>query len=97
MNKNQFRHLIKEEMVNLFLNEMANFYKLKDDSSEAKEAISMAKAKTKPNSKLWDALDSLEKKGEVDLIKLAYENDIDVSSYNNPQTSLLLMGILRIF
>ena len=90
MKRNQFRHLIKEEMVNIFLNEMANYYKLKDNSSEAKKAVSMAKAKVKSDTKLWNALDTLEKEGEVDLIKLAYENDIDVSSYNNPQNRQVL-------
>ena len=90
MNRTLLRHLIKEEMVNLFLNEMATFYKLKDDSDETKKAVSSAKSKTRPESRIWKLLDTLEKEGEVDLVAKAESEDIDISSYNNPANRKVL-------
>ena len=62
---------------------MASYYKIKGDPDEAKQAIEKVKSQLKPGI-LFNALDILEKEGEVDLPKLAHERGVDPAGYAHP-------------
>ena len=68
------------------LNEMATFYKTKGDKGAAKAALKKAKEKYKVGTALYNTLDTLEKKGEIDYKALSKETGKDVASYNNPKS-----------
>jgi hypothetical protein len=65
---------------------MATFYKTKGDKGAAKEALKKAKEKYKVGTALYNTLDTLEKKGEIDYKALSKETGKDVASYNNPKS-----------
>jgi hypothetical protein len=75
---------------NEVLDEMASFYKVTDDSPEAKEAIAAKKAKFRPGSAMYNTLDTLEKEGEVDYKALAKETGKDIATWNNPKSREVL-------
>ena len=78
---------VSEGMVNeMAVNEMATFYKVKGDKAEAKKAIKQEKEKYKEGSALYNTLDTLEKKGEIDYKELAKKTGKDVATYNNPKS-----------
>jgi len=68
------------------VNEMATFYKVKGDKAEAKKAIKQEKEKYKEGSALYNTLDTLEKKGEIDYKELSKKTGKDVATYNNPKS-----------
>ena len=68
------------------VNEMATFYKVKGDKAEAKAALKKEKEKYKEGTALYNTLDTLEKKGEIDYKELSKETGKDVASYNNPKS-----------
>ena len=73
------------------INEMATFYKTKGDKGAAKAALKKAKEKYKVGTALYNTLDTLEKKGEIDYKALSKETGKDVASYNNPKS----IGVLE--
>ena len=75
---------------NEVLDEMASFYKVTDDSPEAKEAIAAKKANFRPGSAMYNTLDALEKEGEVDYKALAKETGKDIATWNNPKSREVL-------
>ena len=78
---------VMEGMVNeMAVNEMATFYKVKGDKAEAKKAIKQEKEKYKEGSALYNTLDTLEKKGEIDYKELSKKTGKDVATYNNPKS-----------
>jgi len=78
---------VSEGMVNeMAVNEMATFYKVKGDKAEAKKAIKQEKEKYREGTALYNTLDTLEKKGEIDYKALSKETGKDVASYNNPKS-----------
>ena len=78
---------VSEGMINeMAVNEMATFYKVKGDKAEAKKAIKQEKEKYKEGSALYNTLDTLEKKGEIDYKELAKKTGKDVATYNNPKS-----------
>jgi hypothetical protein len=79
------------------LEEMASFYKLTDDSPEAKAAIVAAKEKFKPGTTLYNTLDTLEKTGEVDYKALAKQTGKDIATFNNPKSRGVLEKDLAAF
>ena len=71
------------------LNEMASFYKIKDDVNQenAKKAIEIVRDKvTSKGTSLYALLDTLASEGEVDLKQLAKETGKDIATWNNPKT-----------
>lgn len=62
---------------------MASYYKFKGDPEEARQAVHDVKEKLKPGI-LKDALDKLEKDGEIDLPALADERNVDPAVYAHP-------------
>jgi hypothetical protein len=79
------------------LEEMASFYKVTDDSPEAKAAIVAAKEKYKPGSALYNTLDTLEKTGEIDYKALSKETGKDIATWNNPKSREVLEKDLAAF
>ena len=79
------------------LEEMASFYKLTDDSPEAKAAIVAAKEKYKPGTTLYNTLDTLEKTGEIDYKELAKSTGKDMATFNNPKSREVLEKELAAF
>ena len=79
------------------LEEMASFYKLTDDSPEAKAAIAAEKEKYKPGSALYNTLDTLEKTGEIDYKALSKETGKDIATFNNPKSRGVLEKDLAAF
>ena len=79
------------------LQEMASFYKLTDNSPEAKSAIQAAKEKFKPGTTLYNTLDTLEKKGEIDYKELAKQTGKDMATFNNPKSRGVLEKDLASF
>ena len=75
---------------NEVLDEMASFYKVTDDSPEAKAAIAAKKEKFRPGSAIYNTLDALEKEGEVDYKALAKETGKDIATWNNPKSREVL-------
>jgi hypothetical protein len=75
---------------NEVLDEMASFYKVTDDSPEAKAAIADKKEKFRPGSAIYNTLDALEKTGEVDYKALAKETGKDIATWNNPKSREVL-------
>ena len=75
---------------NEVLDEMASFYKVTDDSPEAKAAIAAKKEKFRPGSAIYNTLDALEKTGEVDYKALAKETGKDIATWNNPKSREVL-------
>ena len=75
---------------NEVLDEMASFYKVTDDSPEAKAAIAAKKEKFRPGSAIYNTLDTLEKEGEVDYKALAKETGKDIATWNNPKSREVL-------
>ena len=74
------------ELNEMAVNEMATFYKVKGDKAEAKAALKKEKEKYKEGTALYNTLDTLEKKGEIDYKELSKETGKDVASYNNPKS-----------
>ena len=72
------------------LDEMASFYKLIDNSPEAKVALQAAKEKFKPGTTIYNTLDTLEKKGEIDYKELAKQTGKDIATFNNPKSREVL-------
>jgi len=62
---------------------MASYYKFKGDPEIAKQAVHDVKSGLKPGI-LRDALDKLEKDGEIDLPELASERNVDPAVYAHP-------------
>lgn len=79
------------------LEEMASFYKLTDNSPEAKAAIQAAKEKYKPGTTLYNTLDTLEKTGEIDYKELAKQTGKDMATFNNPKSRDVLEKDLAAF
>lgn len=79
------------------LKEMASFYKLTDNSPEAKTAIVAAKEKYKPGTTLYNTLDTLEKTGEIDYKELAKSTGKDMATFNNPKSRDVLEKDLAAF
>ena len=79
------------------LEEMASFYKLTDNSPEAKAAIQAAKEKYKPGTTLYNTLDTLEKTGEIDYKELAKQTGKDMATFNNPKSRGVLEKDLAAF
>ena len=79
------------------LEEMASFYKVADDSPEAKAAIVAAKEKYKPGTTLYNTLDTLEKTGEIDYKELAKSTGKDMATFNNPKSRDVLEKDLAAF
>ena len=79
------------------LEEMASFYKLTDNSPEAKAAIVAAKEKYKPGTTLYNTLDTLEKAGEIDYKELAKSTGKDMATFNNPKSREVLEKDLAAF
>jgi hypothetical protein len=75
---------------NEVLDEMASFYKVTDDSPEAKAAIAAKKEKFRPGSAIYNTLDTLEKEGEIDYKALAKETGKDIATWNNPKSREVL-------
>ena len=80
------------------LNEMATFYKVKDEvKDEAKKAIETAQAKFREGSALYNTLDLLKTKGEVDYKELASATGKDIATFNNPKSREVLEKDLAAF
>lgn len=79
------------------LEEMASFYKLTDNSPEAKAAIAATKEKYKPGTTLYNTLDTLEKTGEIDYKELAKQTGKDMATFNNPKSREVLEKDLAAF
>ena len=80
------------------LNEMATFYKVKDEvKDEAKKAIEVAQAKFREGSALYNTLDLLKTKGEVDYKELASVTGKDIATFNNPKSREVLEKDLAAF
>jgi hypothetical protein len=79
------------------LEEMASFYKVADNSPEAKAAIAAAKEKYKPGTTLYNTLDTLEKTGEIDYKELAKSTGKDMATFNNPKSRDVLEKELAAF
>jgi hypothetical protein len=79
------------------LEEMASFYKVADNSPEAKAAIAAAKEKYKPGTTLYNTLDTLEKTGEIDYKELAKSTGKDMATFNNPKSRDVLEKDLAAF
>jgi len=79
------------------LKEMASFYKVADNSPEAKAAIAAAKEKYKPGTTLYNTLDTLEKTGEIDYKELAKTTGKDMATFNNPKSREVLEKDLAAF
>ena len=78
---------IKEEQ----LDEMATFYKVKPEAgAEAKQAIAKAQEKFREGSALYNTLDLLKTKGEVDYKELAKATGKDIATFNNPKSREVL-------
>ena len=90
MKKTRVIQIIREEIEKIIneeeINEMATFYKTKGDKGAAKAALKKAKEKYKVGTALYNTLDTLEKKGEIDYKALSKETGKDVASYNNPKS-----------
>lgn len=79
---------------NLPLNEMASYYKFKGDPEEARKAVHDVKSRLKPGV-LRDALDKLEKEGEIDLAKLADDRNVDRATYAHPTKQIVFNQDLK--
>lgn len=79
------------------LKEMASFYKLSDNSPEAKAAVQAAKEKYKPGTTLYNTLDTLEKTGQIDYKELAKQTGKDMATFNNPKSRGVLEKDLASF
>lgn len=95
MKKTRIIQIIREEIERVMnetpiheedINEMATFYKIKGDKDTAKAALKTAKEKYKEGTALYNTLDTLEKKGEIDYKALSQETGKDIASYNNPKS-----------
>jgi hypothetical protein len=95
-----FAEMNKKDLNNLdegTLEEMASFYKVADNSPEAKAAIAAAKEKYKPGTTLYNTLDTLEKTGEIDYKELAKSTGKDMATFNNPKSRDVLEKELAAF
>ena len=80
------------------LDEMATFYKVKPEvEDEAKKAIAAAQAKFREGSALYNTLDLLKTKGEVDYKELASATGKDMATFNNPKSREVLEKDLAAF
>ena len=87
LDKDAFTKSSKFDRINeMAVNEMATFYKVKGDKAEAKKAIKQEKEKYREGTALYNTLDTLEKKGEIDYKELSKKTGKDVASYNNPKS-----------
>lgn len=71
------------------LNEMASFYKIKDNVNQenAKRSIEIVRdAVTSKGTALYSMLTALANDGQVDLKQLAKETGKDIATWNNPKT-----------
>ena len=74
------------------LNEMASFYKIKQDvdQEKAKKALGIVKSRLQPGTAFYTILDKLENDGEVNYKELAAETGKDIATWNNPKTRAVL-------
>ena len=80
------------------LDEMATFYKVKPEAgAEAKQAIAKAQEKFREGSALYNTLDLLKTKGEVDYKELAAATGKDIATFNNPKSREVLEKDLAAF
>jgi DNA-binding ferritin-like protein (Dps family) len=80
------------------LYEMATFYKVKPEAgAEAKQAIAKAQEKFREGSALYNTLDLLKTKGEVDYKELAAATGKDIATFNNPKSREVLEKDLAAF
>jgi len=80
------------------LNEMATFYKVKPEvEDEAKKAITAAQAKFREGSVLYNTLDLLKTKGEVNYKELISATGKDIATFNNPKSREVLEKDLAAF
>ena len=80
------------------LDEMATFYKVKPEAgADAKKAISAAQAKFREGSALYNTLDLLKTKGEVDYKELVKVTGKDIATFNNPKSREVLEKDLAAF
>lgn len=80
------------------LDEMATFYKVKPEAeAEAKQAIAKAQEKFREGSALYNTLDLLKTKGEVDYKELAKVTGKDIATFNNPKSREVLEKDLAAF
>lgn len=80
------------------LDEMATFYKIKPEAgAEAKQAIAKAQEKFREGSALYNTLDLLKTKGEVDYKELAKVTGKDIATFNNPKSREVLEKDLAAF
>jgi hypothetical protein len=80
------------------LDEMATFYKVKPEAgADAKKAIAAAQAKFREGSALYNTLDLLKTKGEVDYKELAKVTGKDIATFNNPKSREVLEKDLAAF
>lgn len=93
-NNSYTNNLIKRDTNRVPLNEMASYFKFKGDPQEAKQAVHDVKEKLKPGI-LKDALDKLEKEGEIDLPKLADERNVDPAVYAHPTKQKVFIQDLK--
>ncbi len=77
---------------------MATFYKVKPEAgAEAKQAIAKAQEKFREGSALYNTLDLLKTKGEVDYKELAKVTGKDIATFNNPKSREVLEKDLAAF
>jgi hypothetical protein len=80
------------------LYEMATFYKVKPEvEDEAKTAIEKVQAKFREGSALYNTLDLLKTRGEVDYKELAAATGKDIATFNNPKSREVLEKELAAF
>jgi hypothetical protein len=80
------------------LDEMATFYKVKPEvEDEAKTAIEKVQAKFREGSALYNTLDLLKTRGEVDYKELAAATGKDIATFNNPKSREVLEKELAAF
>ena len=84
------RDFLLSEGKKINLNEMATFYKLKSNTPETKKAVADVKAKFKPGTTLYNTLDTLETKGEIDYRELVQQTGKDLATFNNPRSREVL-------
>ena len=90
MNISKQRDFLLSEGKKINLNEMATFYKLKSNTPETKKAVADVKAKFKPGTTLYNTLDTLETKGEIDYRELVQQTGKDLATFNNPRSREVL-------
>ena len=69
------------------LDEMATFYKIKPGMEDAaKKALASEKEKYREGTTLYNTLDALQNKGEIDYKELSKATGKDIATFNNPKS-----------